>query len=88
MRGFATDSSPPSPPSPPQSCSYKPDVPSAYITHAQLQWLRLLVGSYMLLFTVFFLRACGLWPLISYTMLSWNLLTGMCMFLHKAQCKC
>jgi hypothetical protein len=58
------------------SCSYRPDaLPHAVLSAASLQGLRLFGGLYMLGFTAFFLRATGPWPLISYTMLSWNLLT-------------
>jgi hypothetical protein len=40
-----------------------------------LQSFRLLVGTYMLLFVIGFLLKTGPWPLVTYTLTSWNVLT-------------
>lgn len=54
-------------------CVYKPDLITD--SFSWLQTFRLIVGFYMLCFTIIFIRATGYFPLISYTMLSWNILT-------------
>lgn len=63
------------------------ELQSDFLGENALQWLRLCIGLYQLVFTIWLCSRVGWFPLVTYTLTSWNVLTlrNLLSFLETSQ---